>query len=35
VTSPGRVSTGIDRLDAMLGGGLVAGTLTVIYGATG
>ncbi len=31
----GRVSTGIPKLDAMLGGGLVAGTLAVVYGATG
>src|SRR3989441_3539107 len=30
-----RVSTGLPRLDAMLGGGLLPGTLTVIYGATG
>jgi KaiC/GvpD/RAD55 family RecA-like ATPase len=30
-----RVSTGILELDAMLGGGLLPGTLTVIYGATG
>jgi KaiC/GvpD/RAD55 family RecA-like ATPase len=30
-----RVSTGIPRLDAMLGGGLLPGTLTVVYGATG
>jgi KaiC/GvpD/RAD55 family RecA-like ATPase len=30
-----RVSTGLDRLDAMLGGGLLPGTLTVVYGATG
>jgi KaiC/GvpD/RAD55 family RecA-like ATPase len=30
-----RVSTGIERLDQMLGGGLLAGTLTVVYGATG
>jgi KaiC/GvpD/RAD55 family RecA-like ATPase len=30
-----RVSTGLERLDAMLGGGLLPGTLTVIYGATG
>jgi len=29
------VSTGIARLDAMLGGGLLPGTLTVVYGATG
>ena len=29
------VSTGIPKLDAMLGGGLLAGTLTVVYGATG
>jgi RecA/RadA recombinase len=30
-----RVSTGVPRLDAMLGGGLLPGTLTVVYGATG
>ncbi|HET6367725.1 MAG TPA: ATPase domain-containing protein [Pseudomonadales bacterium] len=30
-----RVSTGLPRLDTMLGGGLLPGTLTVIYGATG
>ena len=30
-----RVSTGIPRLDAMLGGGLLPGTLSVVYGATG
>jgi len=30
-----RISTGIARLDAMLGGGLLPGTLTVVYGATG
>ena len=30
-----RVSTGIPKLDAMLGGGLLPGTLTVVYGATG
>ncbi len=30
-----RVSTGIPRLDEMLGGGLLPGTLTVVYGATG
>ncbi|MBI4607610.1 MAG: recombinase RecA [Candidatus Rokubacteria bacterium] len=30
-----RVSTGIERLDAMLGGGLLPGTLAVVYGATG
>lgn len=38
VESPGvvgRVSTGIPKLDAMLGGGLLPGTLTVVYGATG
>lgn len=33
--SPGRQSTGIERLDAALGGGLIPGTLTVIMGATG
>lgn len=31
----GRVSTGFARLDAMVGGGLLPGTLTVVYGATG
>ena len=31
----GRVSTGIKGLDDMLGGGLLPGTLTVAYGATG
>ena len=30
-----RVSTGLPKLDAMLGGGLWPGTLTVVYGATG
>jgi RecA/RadA recombinase len=30
-----RVSTGWTKLDAMLGGGLLPGTLTVVYGATG
>jgi KaiC/GvpD/RAD55 family RecA-like ATPase len=30
-----RVSTGLSRLDEMLGGGLLPGTLTVAYGATG
>src|SRR4026207_1444021 len=30
-----RVSTGNGRLDEMLGGGLLPGTLTVVYGATG
>ncbi len=30
-----RVSTGIARLDGMLGGGLLPGTLAVVYGATG
>jgi RecA/RadA recombinase len=30
-----RVSTGVPKLDAMLGGGLLPGTLTVVYGATG
>jgi KaiC/GvpD/RAD55 family RecA-like ATPase len=30
-----RVSTGSSRLDEMLGGGLLPGTLTVVYGATG
>ena len=35
VTTSLRVSTGLPRLDAMLGGGLLPGTLTVVYGATG
>jgi KaiC/GvpD/RAD55 family RecA-like ATPase len=30
-----RVSTGLPKLDEMLGGGLLPGTLTVVYGATG
>jgi RecA/RadA recombinase len=30
-----RVSTGLERLDTMLGGGLLPGTLAVAYGATG
>src|SRR5262249_29462243 len=30
-----RVSTGLDRLDQMLGGGLLPGTLPVVYGAPG
>jgi KaiC/GvpD/RAD55 family RecA-like ATPase len=30
-----RVSIGVPQLDQMLGGGLLPGTLTVIYGATG
>ncbi|MGH7392313.1 MAG: RAD55 family ATPase [Candidatus Rokuibacteriota bacterium] len=30
-----RVSTGLSKLDAMLGGGLLPGTLTCVYGATG
>ncbi|MGH7423759.1 MAG: RAD55 family ATPase [Candidatus Methylomirabilales bacterium] len=32
---PGRVKFGIEKLDQMLGGGLLPGTLTVVYGATG
>ena len=35
MTVPKRLSTGIGRLDEMLGGGLIPGTLTVIVGATG
>jgi KaiC/GvpD/RAD55 family RecA-like ATPase len=35
VTTAPRVSTGVVRLDAMLGGGLLPGTLVVVYGATG
>jgi RecA/RadA recombinase len=30
-----RATTGLGRLDEMLGGGLLAGTLCVVYGATG
>lgn len=30
-----RVRTGLEKLDDMLGGGLLPGTLTVVYGATG
>lgn len=30
-----RLSTGVERLDALLGGGLLPGTLTVVSGATG
>jgi KaiC/GvpD/RAD55 family RecA-like ATPase len=36
VTSPSaRLQTGIPRLDALLGGGLIPGTLAVVLGATG
>jgi KaiC/GvpD/RAD55 family RecA-like ATPase len=31
----GRLQTGIERLDELLGGGLLPGTLTVVLGATG
>lgn len=34
MTQP-RLSTGIPKFDAMLGGGLIPGTLTVVLGATG
>jgi len=34
-TAPARVQTGIERLDGLLGGGLLPGTLTVVLGATG
>lgn len=34
-TTTGRLSTGIERLDDLLGGGLLPGTLTVVSGATG
>ncbi len=33
--SPSRLSTGIDGLDSLLGGGLLPGTLTVVVGSTG
>jgi len=32
---PARLQTGIPRLDELLGGGLIPGTLTVVLGATG
>src|SRR5580704_16098664 len=31
----GRLSTGLSKLDELLGGGLLPGTLTVVAGATG
>lgn len=34
-TPPARQSTGVRGLDALLGGGLIPGTLTVVVGATG
>jgi KaiC/GvpD/RAD55 family RecA-like ATPase len=33
--NPSRLSTGLESLDARLGGGLLPGTLTVVVGATG
>ncbi|GAB4148275.1 MAG: ATPase domain-containing protein [Planctomycetaceae bacterium] len=35
MTESNRLSTGISRLDELLGGGLLPGTLTVVMGATG
>lgn len=35
MTDPIRLQTGIPRLDELLGGGLLPGTLTVVMGATG
>ena len=35
MTGHARVPTGLSRLDEMLDGGLIPGTLTVVYGATG
>jgi len=35
VADAGRLSTGVAGLDALLGGGLIPGTLTVVVGATG
>ncbi len=35
MSSPPRLSTGVDGLDDLLGGGLIPGTLTVVVGATG
>src|SRR5277367_6260569 len=34
-SSAERLRTGVDRLDGLLGGGLLPGTLTVVMGATG
>jgi KaiC/GvpD/RAD55 family RecA-like ATPase len=34
-SSADRLQTGVDRLDGLLGGGLIPGTLTVVLGATG
>lgn len=34
-TIPDRLGTGVPQLDALLGGGLLPGTLTVVLGATG
>src|SRR5277367_4106404 len=34
-SSAERLRTGVDRLDGLLGGGLIPGTLTVVMGATG
>lgn len=34
-SATGRLSTGIERLDELLGGGLLPGTLTVVSGTTG
>ena len=34
-TDPARLSTGVPDLDALLGGGLLPGTLTVVVGSTG
>lgn len=35
MADPARFSTGLPQLDALLGGGLLPGTLTVVMGATG
>lgn len=35
MTQPSRHSTGVPGLDEHLGGGLIPGTMTVVYGATG
>ncbi|MEZ6058074.1 MAG: ATPase domain-containing protein [Planctomycetaceae bacterium] len=35
MTALARLSTGLPKLDALLGGGLVPGTMTVVLGATG
>jgi KaiC/GvpD/RAD55 family RecA-like ATPase len=35
MTDDSRLSTGVEGLDELLGGGLIPGTLTVVLGSTG